>query len=126
MRKFALLAVSLAVAAYVFSAVGCTSGGGETVLETDGRPILVEFLGPGCPACEAMRPVMEELEKEYGDRIDFRYYDTSRERDLVQEYGIEYIPTFLFVDSSGRVVNRLVGRTSAETMREELEKLLTR
>lgn len=42
----------------------------------DGRVTFVEFLDFECEACKAMFPVVEELRREYGDRVSFvvRYF----------------------------------------------------
>lgn len=42
----------------------------------DGRVTFVEFLDFECEACKAMFPVVEQLRREYGDRVSFvvRYF----------------------------------------------------
>ena len=42
----------------------------------DAKVTLVEFLDPECEACGAMYPIVEQIRKEYGDRIQFviRYF----------------------------------------------------
>ena len=38
------------------------------------KATLIEFMDRGCPACEALQPVMEELEKEYKGLVDFQIF----------------------------------------------------
>ena len=42
-------------------------------------------------------PILEELQKEYGDKIVIYKVDTEAERELAGVFGIQSIPSLLFV-----------------------------
>jgi thioredoxin 1 len=102
---------------------GCTSST-DASDETDGKPVIIDFWRPGCPPCDVMEPIVEELKEEYGDQVDFKAYNTLEERGKVDQYGITAVPTFLFINAAGEIVDKVVGQTDIETMRSKIEALL--
>lgn len=73
-----------------------------------------------------MRPLVERLEKEYGDKVDFRLLNVETDKEgveLANSMGVQYVPTFVFVNTDGVVSDNLVGGISEEQMRASLEKL---
>ena len=102
---------------------GCTSSV-DASDEVDGKPVVIDFWRPGCPPCDAMEPIVEQLKEEYGDQVDFKAYNTLEERGKVDKYSIAAVPTFLFINTSGEIVDKVVGQTDIETMRSKIEALL--
>ena len=51
--------------------------------------------------CKALSPVLEELAKEYGDRLVIYKVDVDQERDLAGAFGIRSVPTLLFIPADG-------------------------
>jgi thiol-disulfide isomerase/thioredoxin len=72
-----------------------------------------------------MEPVMAQLENEYGDRVDFPAYDTTKERGKANTYGIAAVPTIIFLDADGKVVSKVVGYQSLDIMRGKVQALLS-
>lgn len=73
-----------------------------------------------------MAPVVSGIRRDYEDRIVFRLYDIDSSKEgiaLANEFGLQFVPTFVFVDSSGQEVNRMVGLISESALREALDKL---
>lgn len=125
LRRIALITlVTAAMILTVVSVFGCTSST-DASDETDGKPVLIDFWRPGCPPCDVMEPIVEQLKEEYGDRVDFKAYNTLEERGKVDKYGITAVPTFLFINVTGEIVDKVVGQTDIETMRSKIEALLT-
>ena len=67
---------------------------------------------------------MAQLEEEYGDRVDFKEYNTMEERGKADKYGMTAVPTFVFISVDGKVVSKVVGQQSLEFMRSKVEALL--
>ena len=65
-------------------------------------------------------PILEELEKKMGDKVEVRKIDVDQHMDLAEKYGIRVVPT-LVIEKDGKVVQSMEGVTDAAT----LEKLLT-
>ncbi|WP_026474866.1 thioredoxin [Alkaliflexus imshenetskii] len=66
------------------------------------RPCLIDFYADWCGPCKMVAPVLDELSKEYGDKLDIFKVDTEAERELSAVFGIQSIPSFLFVPMNGQ------------------------
>lgn len=77
---------------------------------------LLDFHYPGCGPCRVMEPTVARLEAE-GLRV--RRIDGASEPGLAQRFGVTSYPTFVAV-VGGREVDRLVGATSYENLRQLL------
>jgi len=91
----------------------------------NGKPTLADFGWKICIPCKAMKPILEELAVEYGDRVNVlivEVYDPAQEK-LVTRYGIKSIPTQVFFDENGKEVSRHIGYISKEDILIQLNKL---
>jgi thioredoxin-related protein len=73
-----------------------------------------------------MAPVVDGIRSEYEQDIAFRIYNvekSDRGAELAEEYQVEYVPTFVFVDGEGTVVNTLVGAIEEDALRTALDRL---
>ena len=74
-----------------------------------------------------MKPIVDELEEEYGDRIEFRILDVDlpETEEEIKKYNIRSIPTFEFLDASGEQVDEVVGMMTKNEFRKKIERLLS-
>ena len=70
-----------------------------------------------------MKPVVDELENELGDRILFIRLNIQEKvgRELAQVYGFEYTPTFIYFDGQGNELWRQVGGLDTQRVRESVK-----
>jgi thioredoxin-like negative regulator of GroEL len=47
-------------------------------------------------------PVLEELSDEYAGKLNIYKVDTEKEQELAAVFGIQSIPTFLFIPAQGQ------------------------
>ena len=64
-------------------------------------PAIVDFYADWCGPCKAIAPVLDELSSEYKDRLVIYKIDTDKEMELSQLFGIQSIPTLLFIPVQG-------------------------
>ncbi|MHB0997547.1 MAG: thioredoxin [Elusimicrobiales bacterium] len=67
-----------------------------------GRPCIVDFYADWCGPCKMLSPVLEELSRKYDGKLDVYKIDTDREQELAGAFGIQSIPTMLFVPMTGK------------------------
>ena len=77
------------------------------VLESD-KPVLVDFWAEWCGPCKKVAPVLDELSKQYGDRVEFVKLNIDENPNTTRDYGVMSIPT-LTVFKGGKPVQSVVG-----------------
>jgi thioredoxin len=64
-------------------------------------PAIIDFYADWCGPCKMVAPALEELSNEYDGKLLIYKIDTEVERDLSGAFGIQSIPTFLFIPADG-------------------------
>lgn len=64
-------------------------------------PCIIDFYADWCEPCKIVAPVLEELSKEYEGRVNVFKVDTEAEHELAGVFGIQSIPTILFIPMIG-------------------------
>jgi len=77
---------------------------------------LVNFFAEGCGACRVQDPILEELERDIGYKVDIVRIGLADNNEMFNEFNIDATPT-LFVIKNNNVFKKYVGVTS----RNELE-----
>jgi thioredoxin 1 len=70
---------------------------------------LIELGADKCIPCKAMQPVMREIAQEYKGTIQVVFYDVWKTLKYAIDYGIQMIPTQVFIDKNGDEIFRHVG-----------------
>jgi thioredoxin 1 len=94
-----------------------------TSLELDFSAYKVTFLEIGakaCIPCRQMQPIMREIAKEFPNEVHVVFYDVWKDPNPARKYGIQLIPTQVFIDQKGKEIFRHVGFFP----KEEIVKLL--
>ncbi len=88
-------------------------------------PAIIDFYADWCGPCKTVAPVLEELSKEYEGRLVVYKVNTDAEQELSSVFGIQSIPTFLFIDANGEPMMQ-PGALPKHVFRQLIEeKLLT-
>ena len=127
--KSLILLVFLAASLVV--SVGCSKGGasdwvGATPLEealSNGKPTVAEFGASTCIPCKRMKPILEEVVAEHGDKLNLSFTDVRIHTNIATKYRISLMPTQIFFDSAGQEVTRHVGYWPKEDLLAHLEEL---
>lgn len=79
--------------------------------EIQPKVTFVELGSVNCIPCKMMQPVMENIEKKYGEQVKVIFYDvwTQEQRPYADKYGIKLIPTQVFIDENGKEFHRHEG-----------------
>ena len=65
-------------------------------------PCLIDFYADWCGPCKVVAPILEELAQEYDGKLNVYKVDTESERELAGAFGIQSIPSLLFVPKDGQ------------------------
>jgi thioredoxin len=65
-------------------------------------PAIIDFYADWCGPCKMVAPILEDLAKEYSGKIVVYKVDTENEQELAAVFGIQSIPTLLFVPTEGQ------------------------
>lgn len=83
----------------------------------------IEFVELGsvrCIPCKRMQPIMKSIEKKYGGQVKVTFYDVWEDDAPAKKFGIELIPTQVFLDTKGNEIMRHQGFFAEE----EIDKFL--
>jgi thioredoxin 1 len=64
-------------------------------------PAIIDFYADWCGPCKMVAPVLEDLSVEYEGKIIIYKVDTDVEQELSAVFGIQSIPTILFIGADG-------------------------
>ena len=65
-------------------------------------PCMIDFYADWCGPCKMVAPLLEELQKEYGNNLIIYKVNTEEERELSSMFGVQSIPSLLFVPVEGQ------------------------
>lgn len=65
------------------------------------KPAVIDFYADWCGPCKSIAPVLEELSNQYKDQLVIYKIDTDKEMELSSLFGIQSIPTLLFIPVQG-------------------------
>jgi thioredoxin 1 len=95
----------------------------QSAAPAKGKPALYEFGSKFCIPCKEMKVVMAALQASHGDQVEFRMVYVDEEKPLFGQYKIVAIPTQVFLDASGKEVDRHLGALSKEDVIKKLKEL---
>jgi thioredoxin 1 len=73
-----------------------------------GKPVLLDFWAEWCGPCKMITPILEEVAKEYGDKIQIAKMNVDENQEIPAKFGIRGIPT-LILFKNGEIAAQKVG-----------------
>ena len=94
----------------------------KTVLQND-LPVIVDFWAPWCGPCRMVAPTLDKIAKEQAGQLVVAKVNTDEDGLWAQKYGVQGIPTMLFV-YKGKVVHQQVGALPEPVLRDVVSQFL--
>ena len=83
-------------------------------------PVLVDFWAEWCVPCHMVSPVVEEIGRDKGDRLQVAKLNIDENPDVTRKYGVMSIPT-LMLFKDGHEVARVVGARGKDALLREID-----
>lgn len=87
------------------------------------KPAIVDFWATWCPPCKTIAPILDDLAKEYEGQIYVYKVDVDKETELASAFGIQSIPTLLFIPMKGDPKAE-IGAISKDTFKDRIDNFL--
>jgi thioredoxin len=94
----------------------------QEVLKAEG-PVLVDFWAPWCGPCHAIRPILERLENQAGERIAFTKLNVDENPVAASRFGVLSIPTVILFEN-GEPQETILGARPASHFEQALARWL--
>ena len=94
----------------------------EDVLQSD-KPVLVDYWAVWCGPCRMIAPILEEIDKTHGEKLQIVKLNVDENPQTASNYGIVSIPT-LNVFQGGQVVKQIIGAKPKAALLKDLAEYL--
>jgi thioredoxin 1 len=91
----------------------------KEVIDSD-LPVLVDFWATWCGPCKMIANLVEELAKEFDQKIKVGKLDVDESPNISGQFGIMSIPTLMFF-KKGKVMEQVVGALSKVDLKKKIE-----
>ena len=91
------------------------------VLKNEGL-VVVDFFATWCAPCQMLAPVLNELDKKYGDDVEFYKVNIDENQDAAVRYGVFSVPTLIFF-KNGEEIDRQVGYMEEDELANLIEEM---
>ena len=92
------------------------------VLKSD-KPVLLDFWAEWCGPCKMIAPILDEVAKDYGDKVQVAKINVDENQQVPAKFGIRGIPT-LMLFKNGQVAAQKVGALSKSQLTAFLDSQL--
>ncbi len=86
-------------------------------------PVVVDFWAPWCRPCQMIAPILDELAKDYGDRIKVARLNVDENPKTAGKYGVMSIPT-LIVFKQAKPATQIVGFRPKAELKKSIDSVL--
>jgi thioredoxin 1 len=86
-------------------------------------PCMIDFYADWCGPCKMVAPVLEELSEEYEGKVNIYKVNTEEEQELSSVFGIQSIPSLLFVPKDGQP-QMAMGALPKDTFKQAIKDVL--
>jgi thioredoxin 1 len=92
------------------------------------RPTILSFYAKWADPCKQLQVDLDKAKHEFGEQIEVSSVDVDdpKNQQLIDQYEVSPIPTVIFLDDKGKVINFLVGYSDAAELESNIKKVLNK
>jgi thiol-disulfide isomerase/thioredoxin len=75
----------------------------SSAFEPTGKPTVLYFRSDTCAPCLTQARFLEQVRRQFGDRVAIEKIDADVERGRADRFGVFTVPTTLVMDAEGKV-----------------------
>ena len=87
------------------------------------QPVVIDFWAPWCEPCKILKPILEKLAEEYGDKFLLAKVNSDENQELSAQYAVRSIPLVKAM-VNGQMVDEFTGALPEGEVRKWLERNL--
>ncbi|WKN33379.1 thioredoxin [Porifericola rhodea] len=80
----------------------------SSLISTTATPVLVDFYASWCGPCQTLSPIVQQVAKEFGEKVKVVKVDVDRNPAAAQQFQIRSVPT-LMIFKGGKALWRKAG-----------------
>lgn len=88
------------------------------------KPAIIDLYATWCGPCKRLAPILEDIQKEYGNKIQIYKVDTDKEKQLSSLFDVSSIPLMVFIPKEGKPFKVMGLRPKEELVKMINENLL--
>ncbi|MCX6209192.1 MAG: thioredoxin domain-containing protein [Bacteroidetes bacterium] len=92
-------------------------------ITTQSKIVIIDFNAVWCGPCKRLTPILDALEKQYGNKIKIVKVDVDKNKFISDYFRIESIPLLHFY-KNGKLVNQIEGLPTEANLKYNFEKLI--
>lgn len=95
----------------------------QHIIEHTKRPVLAEFYTDFCVPCHELKPVLDQIEREYTGMLKVLRIDAEQYQNLVLKYNVGSVP-FLILFKDGKIEMEYADFIPYKPLKQMLDKHL--
>lgn len=95
----------------------------QHIIEHTKRPVLAEFYTDACVPCHELKPVLDQIEREYTGMLKVVRIDAEQYQNLVLKYNVGSVP-FLILFEDGKIESEYADFIPYKPLKQMLDKHL--
>jgi thiol-disulfide isomerase/thioredoxin len=92
------------------------------------HPRILSFTAAWAEPCKQLKTDLDKVQGLYGTQLDVSSIDVDdpKNEKIMEQYDVSPIPTVVFLDSDGKVVNYFVGYSNTDDLDSSVKKVLNK